>query len=64
ELLCSNGLPGVESATNPVCCESECGTCGGRGCGGRPGGADACCVGSITDSGMMCNVTMAAPCIV
>ena len=36
EVVCSNGLPGVEA--NGVCCEAQCGTCGGSGCGGRPGG--------------------------
>ena len=36
EVVCSNGLPGVEA--NGVCCEAQCETCGGSGCGGRPGG--------------------------
>ena len=34
--VCSNGVPGVER--DGVCCEAQCGTCGGSGCAGRPGG--------------------------
>ncbi|CAN0575447.1 unnamed protein product, partial [Laminaria digitata] len=44
EFLCSNGLSGVQAANNPVCCEADCGTCGGSGCSGRPGGAVRCCL--------------------
>ena len=36
EMLCSNGVPGVEE--DGICCKAQCGTCGGSGCGGRPGG--------------------------
>ena len=36
EEVCRNGLPGVER--DGVCCEAQCGTCGGSGCAGRPGG--------------------------
>lgn len=35
-ILCSNGVPGVE--TNGICCEAQCETCGGSGCDQRPGG--------------------------
>ena len=38
EMVCSNGLIGVEDEDDGVCCEAQCGTCGGRGCAGRPGG--------------------------
>ena len=41
-VVCSNGLPGVEA--NGVCCEAQCGECGGPGCGGRPGGPVRCCI--------------------
>ena len=34
--ICSNEVPGVER--NGICCEAQCGTCGGLGCGRRPGG--------------------------
>ena len=36
-VVCSNGLPGLEA--NGVCCEAQCGECGGGGCAERPGGA-------------------------
>ena len=42
ETLCRNGLPGVEQ--NGICCEAECGTCGGAGCAGRPGGSVRWCL--------------------
>ncbi|CAN0033140.1 unnamed protein product, partial [Laminaria digitata] len=54
-------LPGVED--NSVCCEAECGTCGGVGCSMKPGGEGYCCSGTILAGGMMCSTTMAAPCI-
>ncbi|CAN0137086.1 unnamed protein product, partial [Hapterophycus canaliculatus] len=34
---CASGVPGV--ANGDVCCAEECGSCGGAGCGSRPGGA-------------------------
>jgi len=43
---------GVVSGT--VCCEAACGQCGGVGCGARPGGAAACCVGAIRTAGRRC----------
>ena len=33
---CTKGLDGVQNAD--VCCDAACGTCGGSGCAGRPGG--------------------------
>lgn len=45
-----------------ACCASSCGTCGGRGCSRRPGGASNCCVSGVTASGRSCNETT-APCI-
>ena len=37
---CSNGLAGVQAADDDrdICCEEQCGTCGGSGCRNRPGG--------------------------
>ena len=35
-VVCHNGLPGLEA--NGVCCEAQCGECGGLGCSSRPGG--------------------------
>ena len=40
EMLCSNGVPGVQR--DRFCCEAQCGTCGGSGCRGRPGGSVRC----------------------
>ena len=39
-------LDGVASGN--ACCAASCGTCGGTGCGGRPGGATSCCTSRIT----------------
>ncbi|CAM9607306.1 unnamed protein product, partial [Laminaria digitata] len=58
---CSNDLAGIES--DNVCCEGQCGSCGGNGCGLRPGGVTGCCVNAIRDSGTMCNTTSEAPCV-
>ena len=32
-----------------ICCQRRCGTCGGRGCGQRPGGGNNCCLSRIQD---------------
>ncbi|CAN0462973.1 unnamed protein product, partial [Scytosiphon promiscuus] len=61
--FCSNGIPGVEYEDN-VCCEAQCGTCGGDGCETRPGGEDACCVGAIRENRETCSTTEDAPCII
>lgn len=44
-----------------VCCPASCGTCGGVGCGNRPGGA-SCCTGAIKKMNRSCLVD-APPCI-
>ncbi|CAM9821581.1 unnamed protein product [Pylaiella littoralis] len=66
--LCSNGLEGVASSSLDVCCTEGCTTCGGSGC--NPGNntlgltsAD-CCTEEIRNTGIYCNVTEAAPCII
>jgi hypothetical protein len=46
-----------------VCCAAGCGTCGGNGCGSRPGGAASCCGGTITTAALSCRTHM-PPCIV
>eukprot|EP00752_Nemacystus_decipiens_P007692 g6875.t1 len=56
---CSNGLPGYE--TNDVCCPLSCGQCGGSGCSSR---GEGCCTSDVEESGDLCSVTMAAPCII
>ncbi len=45
-----------------ACCEESCGTCGGSGCAGRPGGADSCCVGNIMSANRSCTDNL-APCV-
>jgi len=45
-----------------VCCHADCGTCGGAGCNGLPGGAKACCVAQILTKQPFCSATQAAPC--
>lgn len=47
DMMCSNGLFGVESSNGLVCCDAGCGTCGGVGCSkfGAPDlDAFDCCV--------------------
>ena len=44
EKKCSNLLIGVENTAGDVCCEEQCGTCGGRGCAMRPGGSVRWCL--------------------
>ena len=63
---CSNGISGVEASG--MCCTLGCGTCGGRGCG-RRGAADGltaadCCTSRIRRSGVFCDDTLTAPCII
>ena len=37
-----------------ICCEKNCGQCGGSGCSSAPGGASKCCSGKIRKSGKIC----------
>ena len=55
---CANGI-----LKNDICCHSDCGSCGGSGCGTRPGGGSNCCGGPITESGISCNDSV-SPCLV
>mmetsp|Transcript_8381 Transcript_8381/g.11778 ORF Transcript_8381/g.11778 Transcript_8381/m.11778 type:complete len:331 (+) Transcript_8381:66-1058(+) len=41
---------GIPDSTGSKCCPESCGICGGNGCDQRPGGVDACCVGSVVNS--------------
>ena len=43
-MFCSNGLVGVEDDDGLVCCEAQCGRCGGSQCGGLPGGPVSWCL--------------------
>ncbi|CAN0409839.1 unnamed protein product, partial [Scytosiphon promiscuus] len=40
--MCSNGFPGFQTGT--ICCEEQCGGCGGVGCSQRPGGLVRWCL--------------------
>jgi hypothetical protein len=48
---CATGI-----ASGSACCAAACGSCGGTGCGSRPGGSTDCCTGSISTSGRSCEV--------
>eukprot|EP00903_Cladosiphon_okamuranus_P006681 g6521.t1 len=61
--MCSNGIEGID-VDGMFCCALSCGTCGGRGCAGRPGGSAACCGGGIQRSERLCSETGEAPCII
>uniref|UniRef100_A0A7S0FVJ3 Uncharacterized protein n=1 Tax=Pyrodinium bahamense TaxID=73915 RepID=A0A7S0FVJ3_9DINO len=53
---CSNGI-----LNGKACCAASCGTCGGSGCGGRPGGGAKCCTGRI-NGGRACSTTTDTGC--
>ncbi|CAM9850942.1 unnamed protein product [Ascophyllum nodosum] len=63
---CSNGIVGVEGLGE--CCTLGCGTCGGPGCGRRANmaglNAADCCVTRIRASGVYCEDSGTAPCII
>ena len=58
---CQNGIlnPGKD-----VCCPSVCGSCGGIGCDGRPGGAGKCCVREVREKGDICKLASDDGCII
>lgn len=60
--VCSNGIPGVESAGGDVCCEVTCSECGGNWCVGY----EDCCEEKIHDLGVLCSEdgVKAGPCII
>lgn len=63
---CSNGVMGIEGYGH--CCALECGRCGGRLCRHRAenAGLEAadCCVQRINESGVYCDESWTAPCII
>ncbi|CAM9347956.1 unnamed protein product [Ectocarpus sp. 12 AP-2014] len=67
EAECADGLEGILSSNEEVCCIVACGMCGGSGCSDvedTNGGSD-CCVDDILDSDITCGVDNGvAPCIV
>lgn len=61
--LCTNGVPGIENGMGTVCCPSLCGgICGGTGC--EAADVENCCAGAIVDSGVYCDDSETAPCII
>lgn len=59
--VCSNGIDGVESETGDYCCPSSCGICDGADCAAD---GEGCCGAVIEESGVMCDVSEVAPCII
>ena len=47
-----------------ICCEKNCGQCGGSGCASAPGGALKCCSGKIRKSGKICVDIYDTACII
>jgi len=45
---------GIKHVTGTVCCNAECGACGGRGCSKLPGGAKQCCKPAIHRTRRQC----------
>eukprot|EP00752_Nemacystus_decipiens_P001722 g1665.t1 len=60
---CPNGIEGID-ANGIVCCPLSCGECAGEGCALRPGGLSDCCGGTIKESGVFCEDSGEAPCII
>lgn len=65
-ITCSNGISGVER--DGYCCPLVCGACGGSGCSQRARvvglTSDDCCVTRIGESGVYCDDSGMAPCII
>lgn len=47
-----------------VCCLKECGSCGGKNCSTRVGGADNCCMSNIYIKNKYCNTASDVSCII
>lgn len=62
---CVDGTPGVDG-NNIVCCASGCSPCAGSGCSmnSLPLGGDDCCGTQIKESGVYCDDSGTAPCII
>ncbi|CAM9505978.1 unnamed protein product [Ectocarpus fasciculatus] len=59
--VCSNGIPGVESASGDYCCPASCKACDGDNCY-----LDGlfCCGDDIEETGVLCDDSEEAPCII
>ena len=53
----ANSVIGEGERIHQACCAASCGSCGGSGCGSRPGGADSCCTQAITMKAPSCDET-------
>ncbi|CAB1100464.1 unnamed protein product [Ectocarpus sp. CCAP 1310/34] len=65
-IVCSTGIPGIESSDGAVCCPINCTQCGGAGCAtvGLPEyGAESCCQSDVLSAGVSCSVSEEAPCV-
>ena len=54
---------GVQDPSGKVCCSAACGLCGGRGCSGRPGGPQQCCMPAVLRTGRVCESRADVACI-
>ncbi len=59
----AGGILGSRASPYTACCKAECGTCGGKGCAGRPGGKAACCAKEVLKAGRGCSRAQPAPCV-
>lgn len=59
--VCSNGINGVESDSGDYCCPTSCGVCDGADCAAD---GEGCCGDVIEKSGVMCDDSETAPCII
>ena len=57
---CSRGV--LSKLDNLTCCAASCGVCGGKDCGGNPGGAHSCCRKDVGKQGRSCDV-VGPPCV-
>ena len=56
-------MNGVANNGGTMCCAKSCGTCGGKGCAKRDGGAKKCCGGPILKKNKKCEDVTDAPCV-
>ena len=50
--MCVNGVHSTR--TEHLCCDSQCGSCGGAGCESRKGGKGRCCATGLTYANVTC----------
>jgi len=62
--FCRDGIRNHQSGGGRICCPRSCGTCGGSGCGGRPGGTNRCCAGRINERNRVCSGPSQTACVI